>query len=194
MGKLVNKTELEQFLGLSHTTLTEYQDQGLPIQKKGNRGEENEYDTAEVVKWLVDRALARAGKSKTVLELELLELQVKEQRAKDALREGSLVPADRVAPIWENRVLSAAFSLTGRASRLAGILEAAQGIEAKRAILKREDEDFLNKLGVDGARMQAVVDEMLGKLAAGEAEAFLRRLAGHDDNEQRGGGTAAAPG
>lgn len=187
MAKRVNKAELEQILGLSHTTLTEYQEQGLPIEIRGDRGEEHEYDTAKVVEWLIQRALTRAGKNKSALEIEMLELQVGEARAKAALREQTLVPADRVRPIWESRVLAAAFSLTGRHSRLAGILEATPGIEAKRAILKTEDADFLTKLGVDGERMQRVVDEMLEKLSAGEAEAFLRRLASHDDDQRRGG-------
>jgi phage terminase Nu1 subunit (DNA packaging protein) len=191
MGQHVNKAELERILGLSHTTLTEYQEEGLPIEKRGERGAAHVYDTEAVIQWLINRALARAGRSKTVLELELLELQVREKRAADALREGSLVPAEQVQPIWDSRVLSAAFALASRASRLAGLLEAAPGIEAKRAILKQEDADFLNHLGVAGAEMQSRVDELLGRLSAEEASSFLRRVSGHVD-QQGTGGTAAA--
>lgn len=181
MGKRVNKAELEQILGLSHTTLTEYQEQGLPIEKRGSRGEEHEYDTAEVIKWLVQRELVRAGKGEKPSEREarlrgdVLELELAQKR-------DVLVPSTEVQPVWDGRVLAAAAYMRSRASHLAGELEAAQGLEAKRALLRKSDAVFLTHLGVDGERMQAEVDALLEKLAAGEAEAFLRRVAGHDNS------------
>jgi hypothetical protein len=179
MGKLVNKAALEEFLGLSHTTLTEYQEQGLPILKRGSRGEEHEYDTAEVVKWLIQRELVRAGKGEKPSEREarlrgdVLELELAQKR-------DVLVPSTEVQPIWEGRVLAAAAYMRSRASHLAGELEATQGLEGKRALLRKSDAVFLNHLGVDGERMQVEVDALLEKQAAGDADAFLRRIAGHD--------------
>lgn len=181
MGRKVNKAELEQILGLSHTTLTEYQAEGLPIEKRGERGQEHEYDTAAVIEWLVNRALVRAGKSKSALELEVLELNVRELRAKDALREKTLVPTDEVRPVWEGRVLAAAAFMRSRASKLAGELEATPGLEAKRDLLRKADAAFLTHLGVEGERMQAAIEALLEKVAAGEADAFLRRISGHDN-------------
>lgn len=189
MGKTVNKRELAGILGKTERALTDWQEEGLPILHKGARGEENEYDTEVVVDWLVQRALARAGKTESQrdrearlrgdkLELELAQLN------------GSLVAADQVDPVWQSRVLAAAFYMTSRHSRLAGVLEATPGIEAKREILKREDADFLTKLGVEGVRMQAEVDALLERISAVEAEAFLRRVAGHDDQQRTGGSEA----
>ena len=57
-------------------------------------------------------------------------------------------------------------------------IEAAPGIEAKRALLKAEDANFLTKLGVEGERMQSEVDALLATLPAEEASAFLLRIAG----------------
>ncbi len=192
MGKRVNKAELEEIVGLSHTTLTEYQDQGLPIQKRGARGEENEYDSAEVIKWLVQRELVRAGKAEKPSEREarlrgdVLELELAEKR-------GVLVPSTEVKPAWDSFAFAAAAYMRSRASHLAGELEATQGLEAKRALLRKSDAVFLTHLGVDGERMQVEFDALLEKLAAGEAEAFLRRVAGHDnppDSEAPAGGGA----
>jgi hypothetical protein len=98
---------------------------------------------------------------------------------RDELR-GTLVPAADVKPLWENRVLTAAAFMAGRHSRLAAMIEAAPGIEAKRALLKIEDASFLTKLGVDGERMQAEVEALLATLPHAEASAFLRRVAGDD--------------
>ena len=174
----VNKIELGNILGLSQTTLTEYQAEGLPISVRGARGQENHYDSAEVIQWLIQRALARAGRSKAVLEIELLEFQVKAERAKDALREKTLVNVAEIEPLWTSYVLTAAAFMAGRHSRLAGLLEAAPGMEAKRALLKKEDTEFLSKLGMDGERMQGELDALLTSLGAENAKAFLQRVAG----------------
>lgn len=176
----VNKKQLADIVGVSERTLTEWQEEGLPIARKGMRGEENEYDTAVVFTWYARRALVLAGKSETQRDREarlrgdMLEIQL-------AKEHGSLVPAGEVKPVWESRVLAAAAFMMSRQSRLAGILEATPGIEAKREFLKKEDAIFLEKLGVDGERMQAVVQSMLSKLAADDVNVFIRNLAGQDD-------------
>jgi terminase small subunit / prophage DNA-packing protein len=192
MGKIVNQTELSEIFGVSDVTIWEWQQQGLPVLERGGRGKSNRYDTSEVHGWIVQRELARAGKGESQRDREarlrgdMIELELAEKR-------GTLVPADQVGPVWESRVLAAAFYMTSRHSRLAGMLEATPGIEAKRELLKREDADFLTKLGVEGARMQSEVQAVLEKLAAGEAEAFLRRLSGHDEQQQQRPGGSAAP-
>jgi phage terminase Nu1 subunit (DNA packaging protein) len=160
MGKIVNQTELAIILGKSDVTIWEWQKDGLPIAKQGVRGTEHEYDTAEVIAWIEKRAEVRGGRTEKPAEREarlrgdVLELELAEKR-------NVLVPTDQVRPVWESRVLAAAFYMQSRHSRLAALLEAANGIEAKRTLLKKEDADFLNKLGVEGERMQAEVDAML---------------------------------
>lgn len=182
MGKAVNKRELAEFTGYSERALTDMQDEGLPIEKKGSRGEENVYDTQRVIEWLINRALIKAGKAESQRDREarlrgdMLELELARER-------NILVPVDEIRPVWESRVLATAGYMMSRASRLAGILEATPGIEAKREVLKREDATFLTKLGTEGDRIQAELESLLEKQAVGEADAFLRRIAGHD-NEQ----------
>jgi hypothetical protein len=182
MGKIVNQAELALLLGKSDVTIWEWQKEGLPIARQGVRGTEHQYDSAEVIDWLVKRELARAGKGEKASEREArlrgdvleLELQVKRN---------VLVPFTEVQPTWEGRVLAAAAYMRSRASQLAGDLEAATGIEQKRALLKKADAVFLTHLGVNGARMQDEVEALLEKLAAGDAEAFLQRIASHENNK-----------
>ena len=66
--------------------------------------------------------------------------------------------------------------------------------EAKREVLKKEDADFLTKLGTDGARMQRELAELLEKVSADEAAAFLRRIATHDNPAEPAGGGVETPG
>lgn len=183
MAKIVNQAELSMILGKSDVTIWKWQEEGLPIARQGTRGTEHQYDTAEVIDWLVKRELAKAGKGEKPSEREarlrgdVLELELQEKR-------NVLVPFTEIEPVWEGRVLAAAAYMRSRASQLAGELEAAQGIEQKRAILKKADATFLTHLGVNGARMQDEVEALLEKLAAGDAEAFLRRIAGDENNKR----------
>lgn len=179
MGKIVNQAELAEIIGKDPSTIWEWQDQGLPIRKPGAGRAGHEYDAAEVIAWMIGRELSRAGKAEKASEREarlrgdVLELELAEKRA-------VLVPSTEVRPAWEGRVLAAAAYMRSRASQLAGELEATQGLEGKRSLLRKSDAVFLTHLGVDGERMQAEVDALLEKLAAGDAEAFLRRIAGND--------------
>jgi hypothetical protein len=163
MGRIVNKVELAEILDRSERQLTDDQDQGLPILHRGVRGQEHSYDTAAVIDWLIQRALARTGTTRSQVELEILQLDLKKKRAEDAVREGSLVPADQVAPIWNARVLAAATYMQGRSSRMAGILETVHGIQAKRQALQESDHQFLYHLGVHGERLQGALDAFLAK-------------------------------
>jgi len=176
MGKIVNQVELSELLGKSSVTIWEWQEQGLPIKKEGAGRAGHEYDTADVVEWLIQRALTRAGKNKAALELELLELDVRDKRAKDALREKTLVSVQEIQPLWTGRVLAAAAFLSGSQSGLASILEVSPGIEKKREILRGVFAEFLTKLGVDGEAMHREVERLLGSMPAEEAAAFMRRI------------------
>ena len=180
MGKVVNKAELEQVLGVSHQTLTEWQEQGLPLKRKGARGEENQYDTAEVIAWYTEREVRKVRTLSPRDEGIALDNRLKALTL--AEKERVLVPVAEIEPLWEGWVRTAAAFMAGRHSRFAAMLEAAPGLEAKRELLKASDTEFLTKLGVEGERMQNEVDALLAKLAAEEASAFLRRVAG-DDNK-----------
>ena len=196
MGKRVNQTELAEIHGVSDVTIWEWQkDDGFPILQRGERGEANYYDTAAVFEWRVRRALVAAGKAESSRDREArlrgddLEIELEKKR-------GTIVSAADVEPVWSARVLTAAAYQMSRASRLAGIMEATPGIEAKREILKKEDAAFLTRLGVNAVAMQQDLQELLNKVSKEEADAFMRRLAAYDEHqgptESTGGGVGAA--
>ena len=173
---VVNKRGLADVLGLTERTLTEWQDEGLPIQARGERGQEHAYDTAEVIAWWIEREMRRA-RIRTPRDLGI-ELDNRMKEIALAEKERQLVPVDQIEPVWRGRVLSAAAFLAGQHSRLAGILEATPGVEAKRQVLRSEFGAFLTRLGVAGDLMQDELDKLLAQLPVDTVEAFMRRLAG----------------
>ena len=176
MTKLVNKRQLAEIVGVSETTLTTWQSEGLPIVTHGARGEDNAYDTAAAITWRIERAvrqlLPESQRDRlTRLQADLMDLQLAEKNKQ-------LVPVDQVEPIWTSRVLAAAAWLQSQPSRLAGILEATPGIEAKRTALRTEFTNFLSTLGVDGERMWQALEDLLGTLTEADREQFLQRIGG----------------
>lgn len=176
---IVNQTELAEIIGVSDVTLWEWGKLDLPLMKRGERGEANQYDTAAVIAWMVTREVAKVSSESQ--KDRLTRLQADKLARENAREDGILVSVTEVEPLWQSQVLSAAAYLQGQPSRLAGILEATPGLEPKRELLKREFAEFLTRLGVDGERMQAQVEELLAKLSTEEAAAFLTRIASPDD-------------
>lgn len=189
MGKSVNQTELAQIVGVTDVTLWSWEKEQppIPIALRGERGTAHEYDTAAVIEWMVARAVKKVSsetqKDRLVrLQADMLEIELAKEKRE-------LVPFNEVEPTWQLRVLSAAAFLSSQHSRLAGILEATPGVEGKREVIKEQFTAFLNRLGVDGTRMHEQVEELLAKVSATEAEAFLRRIGGHDNKPDAPGGT-----
>lgn len=191
MSKVVNQTELAQIHDVSDVTIWEWQKAGMPVLDRGERGTANQYDVGATIKWRIAREVekARGGKSirdrrdEVALEREEIEL---------ARQKEQLVPADQVEPVWKNRVLAGAALMLGRHSRLAGLLEATPGVEAKRQLLRQEDAAFLSKLGVHGESLQGELEALLAKVSKTEADAFIKRIAAYDNQPDTPGG--AEPG
>lgn len=82
-GQRVNKKQLAEIFGISERTFTEYQrDPQFPILQDGERGESNEYDTAQVFRYLIEREQHQLAKSKSTLS----EAKEEEARANAALK------------------------------------------------------------------------------------------------------------
>jgi phage terminase Nu1 subunit (DNA packaging protein) len=105
-GKIVNKSELAEILGISERTLTSYQKSGLPIEVEGGRGNSHQYDTKEVIDWFIDWRLKKLSSQKSdVQEMYLFEAErarlTFHQANREALKEeeekGTLIPAEHVA-------------------------------------------------------------------------------------------------
>lgn len=105
-GMLVNKKELAAIFGISERTFTDYQrDPQFPFVKDGSRGEGNEYDTAQVFRYLL---MIQEKKSSTD-QSELAKAKTQESQANAALKTlqyhekiGTLVLKDEVHDLLSN--------------------------------------------------------------------------------------------
>lgn len=105
MANIVNQTELAVIVGVSDVTLWEWQKDGMPILRRGERGQANEYDTAAVFAWRYERGQAsvRAEAPRDALyraQERLTQIQIAE-------KERSLVPVEEVEPEYARLITAA---------------------------------------------------------------------------------------
>lgn len=144
MGKRVNKRELSEILGVSERALTEWQDAGMPIEERGDRGEANVYDTEVVIRWWVAR---EAGKDRAESERErLTRLQADQIELDMAMKRRTLVAVDEVEPAYQRIVAGAKSYLLTQVVPLVQAIELVDGEEAKVQLVTERFDEFLERL------------------------------------------------
>ncbi|WP_018952488.1 terminase small subunit [Thioalkalivibrio sulfidiphilus] len=141
---IVNKKQLSDILGVSERTLTDWQREGLPMVLNAGRGGSNQYDTAQVIEWQIQRALAgekreTARERRDRLEGDLLEIKL----AKDA---GNLVAVADIEPVWSGAILAARAEFRAWADRLRAEIDSRYGLETDAEIYAAAVDATLSKL------------------------------------------------
>lgn len=98
-----NKTDLAEILGVSERTLTDWQDEGMPIVARGERGQANAYDTVAVITWMEAREIAKARASTPRDRLDLARERL--VRIEIADKERKLVPMDEMRRLFDLAVI-----------------------------------------------------------------------------------------
>lgn len=190
MGNLCNKAELAGILGRSERTLTTWQKQGMPIHVTGSRGQENLYDTEQVIDWLIRREVERLvvpGEDGPInYEAErarLTKAQANHEELKVKILEGEVIRADVVERVQGGMVSAfRARSLsipTKAAPQLVGLEEAE--IEAQLTDYVHE---ALEELSDFDPRDYIPADRQAGEATA---EADDQPVGGRGAGTQRGG-------
>lgn len=142
----VNKSQLEEILGVSHVTLTEWQEQGLPIEVRAERkGQSHTYETKQVIDWMIQRELNKANAKETArdrlarMQGDMVELDLLTKR-------GLLVPVEQIEPAWTSMVAAAKSYLRQEPDRLTHLLNTMESVDAKRDLLAETFDEFLRKL------------------------------------------------
>lgn len=141
---IVNKKELADVHGVSERTLTEWQEDGMPIESVGGRGMENQYDTAKTIEWRAQRAVA--GKAKMTPRDERDHYEAKLSQLELARESGKLVAVDDVGPVWEGAILAARTGLLGLPPVLKAMIDARYGINLDQQMIEDEVHNALRKL------------------------------------------------
>lgn len=134
MGKLVNKAELADILGVSERTLTTWQaDENLPMLVNGERGQPNQYDTATVIQWWLQRELRKAQFESPKDRLDRLRGDREELELQRIRRE--LIPAGDLAPALDQYVTDVTAMLEGLPEQYAESLQQTADVDGKHQLL-----------------------------------------------------------
>ena len=151
---LVNKRQLSEIVGVSERSLTEWQKEGLPVASYAdNRGQANEYESAAVIRWMVQRELERLNKEKPRDRLDRLKADAIELDLKE--RTGELAPAALFERAWADHILAARTEFLTLPEQLATELSATAGVEIDPDAIASHINKALEKLAKYGAEDDA---------------------------------------
>lgn len=106
---IVNKRVLSEVVGFSQQALDKWQKAGMPIKTKAIRGGENEYETADIIRWMIQRELSKNSSVTPKDRLDTLRADEIEMRlAKEAAQ---LIDATEAEQLWTALVTSARLEL-----------------------------------------------------------------------------------
>jgi terminase small subunit / prophage DNA-packing protein len=140
---IVNKRGLSDVTGVSERTLTEWQKAGLPIVNVGVRGQENEYETTEVIQWMVNREISRTRVQTPKDRLDSIRADEIEVRL--AERCGQLIDALEAETMWRTVITTARIELLSFVERLKADINH-KGIDIEDLNIDRSINDVLTRL------------------------------------------------
>lgn len=98
-GKIVNRTELAQILGVSLPTINAWVNDKMPFVSRGGRGKDWQFDTADVIQWRAERAASEAGGALDdidSIDKEIARVKLERERLKYATEAALVVPLDQL--------------------------------------------------------------------------------------------------
>lgn len=146
MGLQVSKAELAEIVGRDERTLSRWQNEGMPVREIGlGRGNENQYDTEEVIGWLVKVAALNGAKESARDRLDRLRAdQIELAMAKDLEQ---LVVAEELIDRFEAMITAAKVELINTfPENLAAELSARYGLDVDEQLIRDPIEAVLREL------------------------------------------------
>ena len=142
---LVNKTQLAEIIGKTQQTLTTWQKNGMPIHATGINGQANQYETSDVIDWLIRREI---GKLTVTDEGEVHDYEAERARLthhqanktelEAKVLKGELIPAKTVETIqgamvsaFRSKALSLPTKTAGKVQNLTDLAEIEDCIRAE---------------------------------------------------------------
>lgn len=173
MAKTVNKAELSELFGISQRSLTEWQDDGMPILAKGDRGESNQYDVPACIRWWIAREVGKVSEETPRDRLARLQADRIEMEIAEARRE--LIPAGEIGPAWASMVVAARQEMLTVAETVAPDCVGLDDPDPIRVLIQDAIEEALSRLAEsdDQPVAGAPADDDDGALGAATANATV---------------------
>ena len=170
MGRIVNQSELSEILDISTVSLVRWGKEGLPVRRPGPGKKGNQYDTAEVIRWMIARRSNPDGEhidgafEKARLDRERADAQA----LKNAVDRGDLVPLTAVVEAVTGVYVTLRSRLLGLPTALAPLLIG----HTKLPIIERVITDEITECLVDvtGGNAQTIARGAAAHSTAGEID------------------------
>ncbi len=146
MGRTVSKLDLGEIVGRDERTLSRWQKEGMPVVQFGvGRGNENQYDTQEVIEWLMRQAALNGKKETTRDRLD----RIRGDREELALAKdlGAVVIEAEMVERFEEVITAAKIELLNTfPDELAAMLSAHYGVQVDDQLIREPIESILRRL------------------------------------------------
>lgn len=154
MARIVGQERIADVFGVAPKTIVDWQEQGFPVAVRGRPGVPSEYDSADCIRWLVDREI-RKVQVETPND-RLARVKADSIEMDNAVRRGQLIPADQLEPKLRAAFLTAREKWLDAVPRL--VRELPDEPAAREAMLQAEFEAFLRRLA-DWAKADEIEEE-----------------------------------
>lgn len=116
---IVNRKDLAAILGVTPPTIDARITKGLPVQSRGTQGQDARFDTVEVIRWTIEKAVAEATQGtsqkddskelirrKLQAETEIAELKLAKEKAEVVFIEDALRSISDAVAVLRQRILT----------------------------------------------------------------------------------------
>lgn len=152
--RIVSIQGIASMFEVSHQTIANWQDQGLPVALRGGPGVPSEYESAACIRWFVDREMRNAQAESPNNRLSRAKAEAQEMA--NLQRRGELIPANMLEPKLKAAFAAARTKWLDAVPRLAR--ELPDDAAAREAMLQGEFEAFLHRLA-DWAKADTIVED-----------------------------------
>lgn len=142
MARIVGQERIAEVFGVAPKTIVAWQEEGFPIAQRGSPGIPSEYESADCIRWYVDREVKKV-QTETPND-RLARVKADSIEMDNAERRGQLIPAELLEPKLKAAFVAAREKFLDAVPRLARELPVELG--AREAMLQGELEAFLARL------------------------------------------------
>lgn len=142
--RITGQENIAAVFGVAPKTIVEWQEQGFPIAERGRPGVPSVYESADCIRWYVERELRKVREESPHDRLARLKADAIEMD--NAERRKLLVPADQIEPKLRAAMVLAREGWMDAVPQAVRKARAAESDEAAEAVLEAEFAQFLTRI------------------------------------------------
>lgn len=142
--KITGTETLAQMFGVAQKTIIEWQDEGMPIARRGSAGIPSEFDSTACINWYVDRE-CRKVQGETPSD-RLSRVKADQIEMENMERRKQLIPVAEIEPKLRAAIVTAREAWQEEPARLARLVAGTSDMEEIERLLTAPFEAFLHRI------------------------------------------------